>query len=64
LKAEAQEVILAQPIHGLLRSGRQFLPWGIKSLRPISGFISPFAVSFSIRARRNRDLKKTLFAGD
>jgi hypothetical protein len=24
-----REVVLAQPIHGLLRTGRQFLPWAV-----------------------------------
>src|SRR5215472_21175 len=28
--ADFQEVVLVQTIHGLLRSGRQFLPWGLR----------------------------------
>src|SRR6202140_1942626 len=39
MRPESQEVILVQPIHGLLRyRERQLLPWDVKKLGPSSGF--------------------------
>src|SRR5450759_3670526 len=61
LMRAAQEVVLAQPTHRLLR-GRQFLPCALRD-RAALRLHSPLVVSFPIRARRTRNLKKTLFAG-
>src|ERR1700743_2816945 len=58
--SEFQEVVLAQPIHGLLRTGRQFLPQGVKSSLLSRAFIADRRSGWE----RSPSSRKAGFGGD